>query len=342
MAILSLDPYRALELVTRILPRKDNLIIKKLNTIKIIPKDISRGPIIEKLIYNEILKRYPKTELKRTRDGNILKIRAISNGVASIHISVPKKVTPSVLRPGEAYELYFESVILDGLKNLKELRENMDIPLSIFDMYHNLTLLINAGGKQISIGPIKSVDKVGQEGKKADVIITLKTGKRIKISLKQKNFFSWGSAGTYDSVYSARPREILDKAIQNGLVTVDDNQEIIFPPNIKGIRLPATKSEIKKYAFGDSSNNVDYIVINAGKVNYNENTKIIYMTGTKIYKNNTPKDLNEMSNDVYMVIYKIKGNSTAMRPYKNVSVMYVNKNHAYNALDQSKYMDISL
>lgn len=337
---INLEPYKLLDLTQRVIYKTDSIIYRKSNTISVLPKDLSKSASYAKLISEEIIKRYPDAEVKQIVDGNILKLKVISNGYGSIHIAIPKKTTPSVLRAGEAYELYFHSVLIDGVTHLKKLREEMDIPVSIFNMYKNLTLLITSENKKISIGPIKSADKVGQEGKKADITITLMNGKKVQISLKQKNFFSWGSAGTYDRVYSKRPMEILKNAIDQKIVSVGKDNEIIFPPNVKGIRVPATLSEIKKYAFGDTSNYVDYILIHAIKVNYNNNTNIIYMDGAQIYKNNEPRDLIKMQNDVYMVIYKISGNSTALRPYKKVSVMYVNRNHAYNAMDGSKYIDV--
>lgn len=339
MAVLQLDPYRALELVQRTISKNDNLILKKRNTVTITPKDLSKGPQIAKLIINEISRRYPSTEIKQTTDGGVLKLKAIVNGYGSIHISVPRKTTSPIMKPGEAYELYFESVILGGLKNLKELREEMDIPQSMFDMYHNLTLVINAGNKKISIGPIKSVDKVGQLGGKTDIRINLKTGRSVKISLKQGNFAFWSSAGTFDSTYSVRPKKILDKSISIGQVSVGTDNEIIFPTGVNGLRVPANESEIKKYAFGTGADVVDYIIVNAGQVNYNSNTNVIYMTGMQIYKKNDSSDIRKMMNDFYMMIYRINGTASALRPYKNVSVRYANKNHAYNALDGSKYID---
>lgn len=312
------------------------------NTIKVLPNDILKGNDIHKELYKRLQKKFPQTEFKFDIDGNIGKIRVIRNGRGSVHVLLPKGKRSSVLKPGEAYELYFHSVLMDGIRETKLLREELsEFPHFIRDRYTNLSLVIRSGKKSISIGNIKSADKVGQKNKKPDILINRYIGAPVKISLKQSNFFSWSSADTYNPRFSPRVRKLLDGAIANNKVSLGPNNEVIFPPGINGLRIPATPEEIKYYVFGDGSDKVDYVVVHAASTYYDYDTRVINMVADKIYNYNSQSDLRELSSDVFLVIYSSKSSpSTFGREYKNVSVRYANRSHAYNAIDKSKYMDI--
>jgi hypothetical protein len=238
-----------------------------------------------------------------------------------------------VLKPGEAYELYFHSVLLDQITHIKELKNEFDIPNQIFEMYNNLTLNIYGGGKKISIGSIKSADKVGQNLKKPDILITSRSGKKTTISLKQGNFSFWSSADTYQNV----PIKILNDTLNSKIVSLKSNpgQSVVFDGDVKGIRVPATRDEIKKYCFG-GSDGVDYIIINAKLTGVSRN--IISMRGINIYKNNNYGDLMRMSSDVYLVIKTdSRRSASALSPYKGLTVSFVNKEHAFDS--RNKYVD---
>lgn len=314
---------------------KIGLVYRKNYTVNVIPKDLSQGKIIYEKIYSELMRLYPQIKLKKEIDGSVGKIRITEKGYGYIKIQLEKtksKVS-SVLKPGEAYELYFHSVILDELIYLKELREELDIPAQLFDQYNNLTLNLYGGGKKISIGPIKSVDKVGQSLKKPDILITTKTGKEVTLSLKQGNFSFWSSADTYETV----PMQILNNTLNAGIVSLKSSpgQPVVFDDRIKGIRVPATIDEIKKYCFGGPGG-VDYIVINAGKTNVSRN--IISMSGENIYKNNNYGDLSRIKSDVYLVIKTDKNrNSKSLYPYKGLTISFVNKRHAFDP--DNRYVD---
>lgn len=318
------------------------LVYKKKNTIKVLPNDISKAKDIHKELYKRLQKKFPQSEFKFDVGGDTGKIRVIRNGRGVVHISLPKGQRSSILKPGEAYELYFHSVLLDGIKESKLLREELsDLPHFVRDKYANLSLVIRSGKKSISIGNIKSADKVGQQNKKPDILINRYIGAPVKISLKQSNFFSWSSADTYNPRFSPRVRKLLDGAIANNKVSLGPNNEVIFPPGINGLRIPATSEEIKYYVFGDGSDKVDYVVVHAASTYYDYDTRVINMVADKIYKYNSQSDLRELSSDVFLVIYSSKSSpSTFGREYKNVSVRYANRSHAYNAIDKSKYMDI--
>lgn len=339
--VINPDPYKLQNLVN-ISKFPGDLIYKKKNTIHIIPKNLANSQSLYKNIKNKLVTIYPNSQFNFTIDGNIGKIRVASNGYGSIHIRLPKKSIPSVLKPGEAFELYFHSILLDGITHIKEITEEFsDIPSSILNMYVNLTLLIKSGNKSITIGNIKSADKVGQLNAKPDIIIYRKIGNPVKISLKQSNFFSWSSADTYDNRFSNRVKAILDSAIKNNIVTLGVDNKIIFPSGIKGLIYPSNLREVQKYAYGENNDKVDYIIINSNLSNFDSDTNIIYLNAEKIFKADNNSDINEIRNDMYLNIYSSSGSSSALSPYKNVRVRYVNKNHAYNAIDGSKYIDMS-
>lgn len=339
--VTSVDPYKLLSSVQYYSGNRYT-VYKKLNTIKVVPNELSKGKEIHKQLFASLKRDYPNSTFISTVDGNIGKIRVTSNGSGSVHIILPKSSNPSVLRPGEAYELYFQSVLLDGIKHTKELQESIsDLPYFIKERYSNLSLVVSAGRKKMSVGNIKSSDKVGQLNKKPDVMITRYNGPAVKVSLKQSNFFSWSSADTYNPRFSPRVKNIIEDAISNGKISLGPNKEIIFPPGISGIRIPATAEEIKYYVFGDGNDRVDYVVVHAILQNYDHDNRVINMTASNIYKHNSSSDLTELMSDVFLVIYSSKSSPSALnKEYKNVSIRYANRSHAYNAIDRSKYMDI--
>lgn len=336
MPISSKVDVTKIQYVVNSIASRNSLVYKKNYTVNVIPKELSNGKRLYENIYSELLRLYPQLKLKKEIDGSVGKIRVTENGYGYIKIQLEKSknISSGILKPGEPYELYFHSVILDALTNLKELREEMDgIPPQIFDMYNNVTLNIYGGGKKISIGPIKSADKVGQTGQKPDILIKTKRGKNVTISLKQGNFSFWSSADTYQNV----PKKILENTLSSGLVSLQSSpgQPIVFSNNVGGIRVPATIDEIKKYCFGGPTG-VDYIVINAKLTGVSRN--IISMNGLNIFKNNNSGDILRLIPDVYLVIKKdTRRNASAMLPYRGLTVSFVNKTHAFDP--KNRYVD---
>jgi len=335
MPISSKVDITKIQYVVNSIASRNSLVYKKNYTVSVVPKELSNGKRLYENIYSELLRLYPQLKLKKEIDGSVGKIRVTENGYGYIKIQLEKSKskTSSILKPGEAYELYFHSVILDELNKLKELREELDIPSQMFDMYNNVTLNLYGGGKKISIGPIRSADKVGQTGKKPDILITTKTGKNVTISLKQGNFSFWSSADTYQII----PKQIFENTLNKGIISLKNSPEqpVAFDNNVGGIRVPATIDEVKKYCFGGSTG-VDYIVINAGLTGVNRN--IISMNGKSIYKNNNASDLMKMLPDVYLVIKSdTKRSASAMLPYRGLTVSFVNKTHAFDP--RNRYVD---
>jgi hypothetical protein len=336
MPISSKVDITKIQYVVNSIASKNSLVYRKNYTVQVLPKNLATGKSLYENIHSELIRLYPQLKLKKEIDGDIGKIRVTENGYGYIKIQLEKTKgkTSSVLKPGEAYELYFHSVINDELNKLKELREEMDgVPSQIFDMYNNVTLNLYGGGKKISIGPIKSADKVGQSFKKPDISIKTKNGKDTTISLKQGNFSFWSSADTYQNV----PKKILENTAAKGIVSLKTapNGNTVFDGNVGGIRVPATIDEIKKYCFGGPSG-VDYIVINAKLTGVNRN--IISMSGINIFKNNNSGDLMRMSSDVYLVIRSGSSRSaSAMFPYKGFTVNFVNRAHAFDP--RNRYID---
>lgn len=336
MPISSKVDITKIQYVVNSIASKNSLVYKKNYTVSVIPKELSAGKSLYENIYSELLRLYPQLKLKKEIDGSVGKIRVTENGYGYVKIQLEKSKNKSsgILKPGEPYELYFQSVILDELERLKELREELEgVPPQIFDAYNNLTLNVYGGGKQISIGPIRSVDKVGQTGKKPDISIKTKTGKDVTISLKQGNFSFWGSADTYQNV----PKKILENSLKKGVVSLKSSPEqpVVFDNNVGGIRVPATVEEIKKFCFGGSTG-VDYIVINAKLTGVSRN--IISMNGINIFKNNNNGDIMRLMSDVYLIIRAGSSrNASAMYPYKGLTVTFANRAHAFDP--RNRYVD---
>jgi hypothetical protein len=320
--------------------KKTCTIYKKLNTIHLLPNEREKGKEIFEDLFKRLKFAYPNSLFEKNIDGTIGKIRVNKNNVISIRVALPSNgKQSSVMKPGEAYELYFTSAIIDGISEMKELREQMDIPNDIFNAYNNLTLNIFGSNKKISIGPITEATKVGQAGLKPDVRIRCRNKPDVTISLKQGNFSFWSSADTY----SPRPLNILKDSISSGKVIFNTTQSgtTSFTNSqgqpIGGIRVPATIEEIKKYCFG-GSNGVNYIIISAKNTNFSVKNKIITMQALEIYKNNSQSDIQRMLSDVFLVIKRDpKRNASALPGYRGFSISFVNRNSAYDP--RNNYID---
>ena len=338
------DPYNIQSLIEYFFPKSSAIVIRKKETIKVIPNDLSKSSMVYKKIQAELKKKYINSEFSSRKDGEWYKIRVSKGGKGAIHILTSKGKISEVMRPGMAYELYFQSIMLDGITFTKNRRSTLseDISRAVLDTIPsmNLSLVVNDKTKKIGIGNIISSSRVGGDNMKPDIIIYTKGGP-VRISLKQSNFFHWGGADTI-SRFSFRAKKILDKAISDGLVSVDNNNSIIFPPGVDGIRVPATKEEIKYYIFGESSNTVEYVMINARLSYHDDNENVIYMNADKIYKKGSSSDILELMSDVFLIIRKTSktSSSSSLSPYKGVSASFKNRNHAYNTLDKSVYVDI--
>ena len=335
-----LDIYKVHYTVNDIL-KKTCTIYKKLNTVHILPNEREKGKEIFEDLFKRLKYTYPNSIFEKTTDGTIGKIRVNKNNVISIKVALPPtgKMSP-IMKPGEAYELYFTSAIIDGISEMKELRKKMDIPNDIFDTYNNLTLNIYGSNKKISIGPIIEAAKIGQAGLKTDVRIRCRNKPDVTISLKQGNFSFWSSADTY----SPRPLNILKKAISSGKAIYNANASGTTSftnsqgQEIGGIRVPATREEVAKYCFG-GSNGVNYIVVSAKKTNFSMKNKIMSMQALAIYKNNSQTDIQRMLPDVFLVIKRDpKRNASGLTGYKGFSVSFVNRQSAYDP--RNKYIDV--
>lgn len=325
--------------------KEENIIFKRRDTVSIKPKDIDNGRKLYNTISAQLTDMYPDVVFKNTEDGDLFKIRAIINGSGSIHIAKKKGKVSRALKPGLAYEDYFESVIIDGIQSVNEWVRKMDWPSQFRP---SLTLKLTSNNNMITISPIAGVSGVGGENNKTDIRIYRPNTSCINISLKQTNFFSWSSADTYNPRFSKNAKALLEQAISKKLVTVE-NEQIIFPKGVKGIRAKVTDDEeMKYYAFGTGVDQVNYIVIGAGLDGIDEDDHIIYMTGKETYRYNNTQDMARLEEDFYIVIYKNVGregknrSSSALSPYKNVSVRYVNRSHAYSSdvYTRESYIDI--
>lgn len=333
-----LDNYKILNFVK--LNTSDVKIQQVKNTIFIHPNNLDNSMGVFNNVYNLLVQSYPNNVYKKSVSDGLAKININQYNSIKIELPIKKVKTPKVLRPGEAYELYFKSVILDGLGELKTLKEELDIPDNIFNMYHNLTVnLYDSDGKKASIGPVSSVEKVGQLLGKSDINILIKNQSPVKVSLKQGNFSFWSSASTY----STRPKSILESAIQSGKVKIQTSQGLTyFDDNVRGIRVPATTEEIQKYCFGGLSE-LDYIVINGGNVRKEikstDNKFIIHIKADKIYRNRTPSELTRMQPDVFLLIKSNSDGKTSsgLSPYRGLTIHFVNRNHAYDP--RNNYVD---
>jgi hypothetical protein len=184
------------------------------------------------------------------------------------------------------------------------------------------------------IGPVVSIERLGQELEKTDVRIKT-DNKIINISLKKENFSFWSSASKYSAA-----KNIINHLIETNQIEISKNNSgrtVIKNPvtgeKIDGIKLPATVGEIKKYCFGEGNNKINYILINS----YNPGDfKEIRKTGlrgegykldlnSKIVYTETSKDIIRMKNDVYLTIVPSSKNSSALLPeYPGFRIQFAN------------------
>ena len=103
---------------------------------------------------------------------------------------------PELLRPGVLNEEYFTSVIGDAINKLNDAKTEIGLP-NLFNPRLLLGIYEN-NVKKYTVGPIKSVKRIGQELGKTDVRIKTDNG-NINISLKKENFSFWSSASQYSA-----------------------------------------------------------------------------------------------------------------------------------------------
>lgn len=243
-----------------------------------------------------------------------------------------KQKLPEILKPGSLNEEYFTSVINDAVVKLNETKEEVGLP-RIFNPRLLLGIYEN-NVKKYTVGPIKSIERLGQELEKTDVRIKTDSG-NINISLKKENFSFWSSASRYSAA-----KNIINHLVQTNQIEIlkSSGRTIIKNPvtgeKIDGIKLPATIGEIKKYCFGENTNKIDYILINS----YNPGDfKEIRKTGlsgedykldlnSKIVYTETSKDIIRMKDDVYLTIVPSSKNSSALLPdYPGFRIQFANK-----------------
>lgn len=243
-----------------------------------------------------------------------------------------KQKLPEILKPGSLNEEYFTSVINDAVVKLNETKEEVGLP-RIFNPRLLLGIYENKV-KKYTVGPIKSIERLGQELEKTDVRIKTDSG-NINISLKKENFSFWSSASRYSAA-----KNIINHLVQTNQIEIlkSSGRTVIKNPvtgeKIDGIKLPATIGEIKKYCFGENTNKIDYILINS----YNPGDfKEIRKTGlsgedykldlnSKIVYTETSKDIIRMKNDVYLTIVPSSKNSSALLPeYPGFRIQFANK-----------------
>lgn len=335
----TLDVYKIFNFVK--LNTSDVRINQVRNTIFIHPNNLSNSMGVYNNLYNLLTTTYPNNTYKKSISESVANINVNLYNSIKVELHNAKSKLPKVLRPGEAYELYFKSMILDGLGELKELKENLEIPDSIFNLYNNLTMnLYDSSGMKASIGPITGVEKVGQALGKSDVDVSVRNKPKVKLSLKQSNFSFWSSAATY----TPRPLTILNNAINSGKVIIKPSSVglTVFDNGVGGIRVPATIDEVQKFCFGGVTG-VNYIIISGG--NYRkedkktDNKMILQVSAEKVYKNGIPAELSRMQPDVFLII---KSNadgrtSSGLSPYRGLSIHFANRRHAYDP--KNAYVD---
>ena len=314
---------------------KDN---KSPNTLIVVPSGTMTFEMISRLhanLYKAMSNYYANSYFYIGKDEDLIgKYKTIlvnSNKDVSIKIftGLHKTKTPEVLRPGMAFELYFESIIKGEVSKLKELQKHYGrplIPLSFFNL--TLNLFDSKNKNNINIFNIVDAKRVGQSNDKPDVelIRRLDNGSprpKIKISLKQGNFGFWSSANAYDGAL-----KVLDDTVANNKIIINTSLSGVrsFPIGIRGIYVPATKEETKKFCFGEGKNEVDYIVINSKYQGIDENF-IMNVVCEKIYRKNSPSDLAELMKDVYLLIEEAEGGKTGMggsKMMKGFDIRFVN------------------
>jgi hypothetical protein len=247
---------------------------------------------------------------------------------------------PELLRPGVLNEEYFTSVIGDAINKLNDAKTEIGLP-NLFNPRLLLGIYEN-NVKKYTVGPIKSVKRIGQELGKTDVRIKTDNG-NINISLKKENFSFWSSASQYSAA-----KNIMDHLVETNQIQISKNSsgrtEIKDPTTgekIEGIKFPATVGEIKKYCFGENQNKIDYILINS----YNPSDfREVRKTGiggedyklelnSNIVYTQTSADIMRMKYDVYLTIVPSSKNSSALSPnYPGFRIQFANKKSSSNFL----------
>jgi len=243
-----------------------------------------------------------------------------------------KQKLPEILKPGSLNEEYFTSVINDAVIKLNESKEEVGLP-RIFNPRLLLVIYEN-NVKKYTVGPIKSIERLGQELEKTDVRIKTDNG-NINISLKKENFSFWSSASRYSAV-----KNIINHLVQTNQIEIlsSSGRTLIKNPvtgeKIDGIKLPATVGEIKKYCFGENTNKIDFILINSYNPGDFKEIRKTGMSGedykldlnSKIVYIETSKDIIRMKNDVYLTIVPSSKNSSALLPeYPGFRIQFANK-----------------
>lgn len=249
-----------------------------------------------------------------------------------------KEKLPEILRPGSLNEEYFTFMIDKALIKLDKSKKEVGLP-GIFNPRLLLGIYEN-NIKKYTIGPIKSIKRLGQELEKTDVRIKIDTGD-VNISLKKENFSFWSSASKYSAT-----KNIMDHLVKTNQIEILKNgssrTELKNPVDgkkITGIKLQATVGEIKKYCFGENNNKIDYILINSFNPGDFKEIKKIGLSredykldlNSSIVYTKTFKDIIRMKDDVYLTIVPSSKNSSALLPdYPGFRVQFANKKSSYN------------
>lgn len=240
---------------------------------------------------------------------------------------------PELLRPGILNEEYLVSKINDEIEKLNEAKNEVGMP-RIFNPVLSLGLFEGNKEKYV-IGPIKSIKRVGQELEKTDVLIKTINNQNIKISLKKENFSFWSSAEQYE-----KGKKLLDYLVNNNIIQVsnENGRGVLIQTStgkrIRGIRIPATVEEIKKYCFGESNKKVDYVLIQSFEPGNFSETRTTGRSG-EVYKINlytkslykeTAQDILELKKDVYFSITPSSRSSSGMgSDYPGFKINFMNK-----------------
>jgi len=271
----------------------------------------------------------------------VLNLQHQSKNVKILFKSVKSKIKdklPELLRPGVLNEEYFTSVISDAITKLSQAKDEIGLP-KVFNPRLLLGIYEN-NVKKYTVGPIKSVERIGQELGKTDVRIKTDDGD-INISLKKENFSFWSSASQYTAA-----KNIMDHLVKTNQIQISKNgagrTEIKDPTTgrkIEGIKFPATVGEIKKYCFGENQNKINYILINSyNPGDFTEVRKIgisgedykLELNSSSVYTQ-TSTDIIRMKGDVYLTIVPSSKNSSVLLPnYPGFRIQFANKKSASN------------
>jgi hypothetical protein len=330
--------------------QSQNVLYKRSRWIVIKPNDIQNSKRLADSLIKQLTDQYTDCKFTLEDDGGAYKIIASLGGSGLIRIIKKRGKQSDVLLPGKAYEYYFRTVVFDAMQSLNEWVRTNDWPP---DSKPPLMLKVSNDYNFLVMGPIHAVELVASKNRKPDILLYRSNSSTIGISLKQPNFSFWSGADTYNPRFSNRIKSLLDQAIKDGKVQLDGNK-VVFPNGVRGIRSKVyDEEEIKYYAFGSSGNSVDYIIIGAKapKEEIDGSTHIIYMTGGNAYRYNNVEDMKRLKDDFYVVIKKTTAeiledgklkvtSPSALKPYEDVTVRYVNRNHAYGSSSGGIYIDV--